>query len=465
MASLKLMVRSIGVSRFSVQQVIILQGFVRALSTLLVLGLGCFGCTFSDGSGWTTLTANLSGAFVVGDEHAHANASFTTDNGYDISVEEMHISVGDVRIMGATSPSNPTGVTEFDPANPPPGYTLCHGGHCHSADGSLVSYEELEAGLASGELSSRARDQKARMAVDGRLDLFSHTPLSTVSAELGAMDVEGFALEIYAFSMRGTVDIANGLEIRTVELVVTVELDQPLVLETDLRLTINRDSQEAIVVDLELLVSQTLFDGVVYDNLAIDGETITISANRNQTVYEIVVARLTTTVMHAQYTGSGDIEPGELEDGHEDVDEHGELHETIEHACLHFTTGAAHEVTAAADAESAPEVHPGHERLHVTFVGLAGEKGGYLKLHLDEPGHAIVMLDTAVSLRLTDDQGNEAELHTQENDPEACDSVATVIVFEVEQAGLFTLTFGPGPQADVQMVIEAGEHAHEHGDE
>ena len=169
-----------------------------------------------------------------------------------------------------------------------------------------------------------------------------------------------------------------------------------------------------------------------------------------------------------QDTGSDDVvetaehEDGQ-EDGQEDGHEHGELHETIEHACLHFTTGDAHEVTAAAEAESAPEVHPGHERFHVTFVDFEGQKGGYLKLHLDEPGHAIVMLGTASPLSVADEQGDAVEIHEQIDDPDACDSVATAIVFEIPQAGSYTMKFGPGSQVDVQMVIEAGEH--EHGDE
>lgn len=39
----------------------------------------------------------------------------------------------------------------FDPAAPPPGYTLCHGGHCHATDGRLVPYEEVAAELAGGK--------------------------------------------------------------------------------------------------------------------------------------------------------------------------------------------------------------------------------------------------------------------------------------------------------------------------
>ena len=36
----------------------------------------------------------------------------------------------------------------FDPAHPPDGYSLCHGGHCHADDGRLVPYDEIEAQLA-----------------------------------------------------------------------------------------------------------------------------------------------------------------------------------------------------------------------------------------------------------------------------------------------------------------------------
>jgi hypothetical protein len=42
------------------------------------------------------------------------------------------------------------GPTSFDPANPPPGYTICHNGHCDREDGAQVSYEDVEAELSGG---------------------------------------------------------------------------------------------------------------------------------------------------------------------------------------------------------------------------------------------------------------------------------------------------------------------------
>lgn len=38
----------------------------------------------------------------------------------------------------------------FDPASPPPGYTVCHGGHCDREDGALIPYEEVAASLPGG---------------------------------------------------------------------------------------------------------------------------------------------------------------------------------------------------------------------------------------------------------------------------------------------------------------------------
>lgn len=43
-----------------------------------------------------------------------------------------------------------TAALNFDPADPPPGYSNCHSGHCHADDGRLVSYEEIAAEVSGG---------------------------------------------------------------------------------------------------------------------------------------------------------------------------------------------------------------------------------------------------------------------------------------------------------------------------
>ena len=46
--------------------------------------------------------------------------------------------------------------TRLRPGKPPPGYTLCHNGHCHHPSGRLVPYAEIEAELAGGGVGTAA---------------------------------------------------------------------------------------------------------------------------------------------------------------------------------------------------------------------------------------------------------------------------------------------------------------------
>ena len=118
--------------------------------------------------------ALLSGcAFDSGEPYGYVNASFTAhyelleerDVGeptWQKLVSELHVVLEDatitvdvVELVDETLTSTPTantggGNVTFDPANPPPGYSLCHNGHCHHDSGDLVDYEDIVAELQGG---------------------------------------------------------------------------------------------------------------------------------------------------------------------------------------------------------------------------------------------------------------------------------------------------------------------------
>jgi hypothetical protein len=90
-----------------------------------------------------------------------------------------------------------TSALSFDPANPPPGYTLCHNGHCHAADGRLVDYADIAAELAGGATSGPAlvlgggvvRIDGATPAADLALDGCSNDCVLDAPGELAAVRV------------------------------------------------------------------------------------------------------------------------------------------------------------------------------------------------------------------------------------------------------------------------------------
>jgi hypothetical protein len=68
---------------------------------------------------------------------------FRTASEYLWRIDQFELEPDSLRLLMAADSSK----LSFDPAKPPPGYTLCHGGHCHATDGRLVDYADIQAEL------------------------------------------------------------------------------------------------------------------------------------------------------------------------------------------------------------------------------------------------------------------------------------------------------------------------------
>ncbi|MEY3013074.1 MAG: hypothetical protein RIT45_1809 [Pseudomonadota bacterium] len=127
------------------------------LATLgLALSCAAAGCVDSAGRGWGEVAVELTAALDLSADRLDAAGRWRSAHGYALGEFSVHLRPTIVRFGAATGASLP-----FDPASPPPGYSLCHGGHCHADDGSLPSYAEVAAKLAgvdevAAALTSRA---------------------------------------------------------------------------------------------------------------------------------------------------------------------------------------------------------------------------------------------------------------------------------------------------------------------
>lgn len=119
------------------------------LSGLGVLFVGGNACTFVEGQPWAQVdNAELAVApFVPGTERLDGQGRLKTARSYAVKLEQIELELADLRIQQADAAGEPLA---FDPASPPPGYSLCHGGHCHAEDGTLPTYAEVEAKLLGG---------------------------------------------------------------------------------------------------------------------------------------------------------------------------------------------------------------------------------------------------------------------------------------------------------------------------
>jgi len=249
--------------------------------------LGALGsaCTFEDGTGFATVRgAQLEVSFQPG---ARAlDGAVLTSGGYRVRLESFSAELQSFELDELTS----SGGASFDPANPPPGYTLCHGGHCHAVDGRLVDYADVEAELAGGGSSLSAI---ATFPIGTTIDLLAgeRIELDAVepSRELPRANVRKSALTFARAEVSGSVS-GGPPELAETPLSVALSGARPT---GPVELEITRDGPAELRLDALLGIDGTLFDDVDWAGLAGDGaivvepespaaETLTTALSNNE---------------------------------------------------------------------------------------------------------------------------------------------------------------------------------------
>ena len=113
---------------------------------LLVAAVLTTGCAFDDGNPWGRATFEVAAMFDPPGSRLD-DGLLKTAKDFRVEVETLEVTLEAIELEVSTSGE----VGEFDPANPPPGYSLCHNGHCHFEDGSLVDYEDIAVEQAGGD--------------------------------------------------------------------------------------------------------------------------------------------------------------------------------------------------------------------------------------------------------------------------------------------------------------------------
>lgn len=127
---------------------------IRVLRVLLATGL-LVGCTFQPGTSFGKLRrADFNASFAPSSGRLDSQGRLKTDTDYRVTVDSLILGVSQLSFEEISGTSGGTGTT-FDPSKPPPGYLICHNGHCDREDGALVSYEDVAAELAGGTRTIR----------------------------------------------------------------------------------------------------------------------------------------------------------------------------------------------------------------------------------------------------------------------------------------------------------------------
>ncbi len=262
----------------------------------LCLLLATSGCTLEDGAGWADARAGVA-ARLAGER------TVETDQGFVVRLDALALTVDGVALYSAAAAG--AGPATFDPADPPPGYTLCHGGHCHTSDGALESYDEIRAKLAGGA-GQATEVLHGVLAGGGRLDVLAGARLALPEQPLGSVRVTSVAPRVRALDLEGAVTLGD----EEVPVVVALAPDVPVPLREGpdaegLPLSLGPDGPRDVELECEVEVGGALLDGVRWPNLARVGGAIRVDAETedNHAAWELFLAKLAVLPVGVQARG------------------------------------------------------------------------------------------------------------------------------------------------------------------
>ncbi len=224
--------------------------------TLLLVG-----CTFDAGLAWAEITdGQLRAAYEPGEARDLGYATLTAD-GEEIVVDSMTLAAGTLILQDLS------GGGSFDPAYPPEGYSLCHNGHCHAADGSLPSYAEVAAATGGATLTDLVS-----WPIDAELDLLAGEQIALQGAELpeafiGQVQLTASAFYVTGESSEGPFD----LEVALTSITAGAELDTywaPPTFAIDI--TLERDGTVFDDMNVKDPQSEQLLEAVLSTNLTLE---------------------------------------------------------------------------------------------------------------------------------------------------------------------------------------------------
>jgi hypothetical protein len=236
------------------------------LGAVALLGTLGSACTFEEGTGFATVrAAELRVSFEPGARSL--DGEVLTNDGYRVRIDSFSAELESFELDQLTR----TGGASFDPANPPPGYSLCHGGHCHADDGRLVDYAEIEAELAGGGASLSAVvafpiGTTADLLTGERVELDAVEP----SRELPRANLRKAALSVTRVELTGSVSDGPA-DLDEAPLSLSVSGARP---SGPVELEITRDGPAELRFSALLGIDGTLFDDIDWAGLVTDGAIV-----------------------------------------------------------------------------------------------------------------------------------------------------------------------------------------------
>jgi len=269
------------------------------LISLLMFALALtVGCAWSDGQPWGRAELSASIAFEPPPGRLTQDGLLRTSSDYGISLESFEIYIATVEVNTSANRD----VISFNPARPPAGYSLCHNGHCHTDDGRIVDYADVEIALAgaqsgSGSTTVIALDTHVPISF-GRNPITRSTPSEPKDTYLQRGSLSLLTLTATQFSIRGRAfDLRDTTEPRLPQDGRAFEIrsdDFPLAISRTIEGEVDRGQSITHFFDITLDLTPTLFDRVPFNADVPSDEVDAAVSFLNDSVVEQIAATLQT---------------------------------------------------------------------------------------------------------------------------------------------------------------------------
>ncbi len=243
-------------------------------SLLLVWGLALGGCAWQPGQGFAVVEPSVRVAYESLSSRAASDGYQRLSSDYQVRLESASLRLSGIELLASASGSGSGAGTTFDPSRPPPGYSLCHGGHCHRDDGALVPYEQVAAEMGGGGGSSAV----VTLATEGPLDLLAPETRAMACAPECALpqtQVTQGRWSVAALRLEGSVRDSRvparfqGERSFVLELPTAPTTDAPVAILTGaVDLPSDRTHPPEAKLRLDLVLTAALFDAVDWGALA-----------------------------------------------------------------------------------------------------------------------------------------------------------------------------------------------------
>lgn len=234
---------------------------VRILFPLLL----ATGCAFDAGEGFAVLEPTVRAAYTAPASREVGDGYQRLASDFQVRLTTAKVRLEKIDLIGSSGGGGPT---TFDPANPPPGYSICHNGHCDRDDGAQVPYEDVAAELGGGGATATT---VATLPV-GELDLLApetravdcqpdcELPQTTVSNgrwTLTAVRLEGTVRDSRT-TPRFTGERPFRLEINSA----TTQSEPAAVITGAIEVPSDRENKPRVQLDLTLELTPVIFDSI-----------------------------------------------------------------------------------------------------------------------------------------------------------------------------------------------------------